>query len=58
MEIILIEMKIQILSRSLKFYCKYYCLGGITLDWNSFMEGSKNLSVFALALRSIILCIA
>ncbi|HIG0362421.1 TPA: DUF421 domain-containing protein [Clostridium sporogenes] len=28
------------------------------MDWNSFMEGSKNLSVFALALRSIILYIA
>jgi len=28
------------------------------LDWNSFMEGSKNLSVFALALRAIILYIA
>lgn len=28
------------------------------MDWNSFMEGSKNLSVFALALRAIILYIA
>lgn len=28
------------------------------MDWNSFMEGNKNLSVFALALRSIILYIA
>jgi len=32
--------------------------GGITLEWNSFMEGSKNLSVFALALRAVILYIA
>lgn len=28
------------------------------MEWNSFMEGSKNLSVFALALRAIILYIA
>lgn len=28
------------------------------MDWNSFMEGSKNLSVFALALRAVILYIA
>ncbi|KZL92941.1 DUF421 domain-containing protein [Clostridium magnum] len=28
------------------------------MDWNSFMEGSKNLSVIALALRAIILYIA
>jgi len=28
------------------------------LEWNSFMEGSKNLSVFALALRAVILYIA
>jgi len=28
------------------------------LDWNSFMEGSKNLSAFALALRAVILYIA
>lgn len=28
------------------------------MDWNSFMEGSKNLPIFALALRSIILYIA
>lgn len=28
------------------------------MDWNSFMEGSKDLSVFALALRAIILYIA
>ena len=32
--------------------------GGITLEWNSFMEGSKNLSIFALALRAVILYIA
>ena len=28
------------------------------MDWNSFMEGSKNLPIFALALRAIILYIA
>ena len=28
------------------------------MDWNSFMEGSKNLSIFALALRAVILYIA
>ena len=28
------------------------------MDWNSFMEGSKNLSAFALALRAVILYIA
>ena len=28
------------------------------MDWISFMEGSKNLSTFALALRAIILYIA
>jgi uncharacterized membrane protein YcaP (DUF421 family) len=28
------------------------------LDWNSFMEGSKNLSIFALAIRAVILYIA
>jgi uncharacterized membrane protein YcaP (DUF421 family) len=28
------------------------------LEWNSFMEGSKNLSAFALALRAVILYIA
>ena len=28
------------------------------MEWNSFMEGSKNLSVFALALRAVILYIA
>jgi len=28
------------------------------LDWNSFMEGSKDLSVFALAIRAVILYIA
>jgi len=33
-------------------------LGEVIMDWNSFMEGSKNLSVFALALRAIILYIA
>ena len=33
-------------------------LGGFTVDWNSFMEGSKNLSIFALALRAVILYIA
>jgi len=32
--------------------------GGFTLDWNSFMEGSKDLPVFALALRAVILYIA
>ena len=32
--------------------------GGITLEWNSFMEGSKNLSIWALALRAVILYIA
>lgn len=28
------------------------------MEWNSFMEGSKNLSIFALALRAVILYIA
>ena len=28
------------------------------MDWNSFMEGSKNLSIFALALRAVILYFA
>lgn len=28
------------------------------MDWNSFMEGSKNLSTFALAIRAVILYIA
>ena len=28
------------------------------MDWKSFMEGSKNLSTFALAIRAVILYIA
>lgn len=32
--------------------------GGFALDWNSFMEGSKSLPIFALALRAVILYIA
>lgn len=32
--------------------------GGFALDWNSFWEGSKNLSTFALIIRSVIIYIA